>query len=45
MQEIRNSLRNRVYYAAKDGMSLALYSLLVAEERDYVEEVLNEVRM
>ncbi|RZC32328.1 Ankyrin repeat domain containing protein [Asbolus verrucosus] len=42
MQESRDHLKNRVYYAAKDGMSIALYTLLVGADKQQVEDVLNE---
>jgi hypothetical protein len=37
MQEPRENLKNRVYYAAKDGMSIALYALLVSGDKQEVE--------
>jgi hypothetical protein len=43
MQEPRENLKNRVYYAAKDGMSIALYALLVSGDKQEVEDILNEV--
>ncbi|XP_063905272.1 protein fem-1 homolog B-like isoform X2 [Zophobas morio] len=42
MQEPREHLKNRVYYAAKDGMSIALYALLVGAKKQEVEDILNE---
>ncbi|EFA05982.1 protein fem-1 homolog B isoform X2 [Tribolium castaneum] len=42
MQEPRDHLKNRVYYAAKDGMSLALYALLVGANKQEVEAILDE---
>ncbi|XP_068896437.1 protein fem-1 homolog B isoform X1 [Tenebrio molitor] len=42
MQEPRENLKNRVYYAAKDGMSIALYALLVSGDKQEVEDILNE---
>lgn len=43
MQESREHLKSRVYYAVKDGMSLALYTLFVGANRQEVENILNEV--
>ncbi|CAH1164240.1 unnamed protein product [Phaedon cochleariae] len=42
MYELREILKNRVYYAAKDGMSIALYTLMSEIEKNDVNQVINE---
>lgn len=37
------SLRNRIYYAAKDGMAIALYTLLSDRTPTEVNNLINEV--
>ncbi|KAJ8928940.1 hypothetical protein NQ314_018428 [Rhamnusium bicolor] len=41
MYEPREQLKNRIYYAAKDGMSIALYTLMSDIEKNEVEQLLN----
>lgn len=41
----RDHLKNRIYYAAKDGMSIALYTLLVGANKHEVEAILDEVKL
>lgn len=43
--EISQSLMNRVYYAARDGMAIALFALLSDNESMHVDELLNQVRI
>lgn len=43
MQNARECLRDRVYYAVKDGMSITLYTLLAESPVEEVEDILNEV--
>lgn len=42
MDDPRELMKYRVYYAAKDGMSLVFYALI--EDKVDVESLLNEVR-
>ncbi|KAJ8958631.1 hypothetical protein NQ318_016356 [Aromia moschata] len=42
MYEPREQLKNRIYYAAKDGMSIALYTLMSDLEKNEVTQILNE---
>ncbi|KAG5876990.1 hypothetical protein JTB14_008132 [Gonioctena quinquepunctata] len=42
MYEPREILRNRVYFAAKDGMSIALYTLMSEIEKSEVDLLINE---
>lgn len=44
MTEISQSLKNRVYYAARDGMAVTLCALLSDKSEDVVKELLNQVR-
>lgn len=37
-------LKNRVYYAARDGMSIALFTLISEANENDVDRLLNEVR-
>lgn len=45
MYEPREELKNRIYYAAKDGMPLALFTLTIKEHKFEVDEIINEVCM
>jgi precorrin-3B methylase len=44
MTELAPSLRNRVYYAARDGMAITLYALLAEKRDEEVQELLNQVK-
>lgn len=44
MNDRKEYLKNRVYYAAKDGMAMPLYTLLNESGKPEAEELLNEVR-
>lgn len=44
MTEICDSLKNRVYYAARDGMAVTLCALLSEKPQDVVKELLSQVR-
>lgn len=41
--ELANSLRERVFFAARDGMSLTLYALLYEKKTDEIDDLLNNV--
>ncbi|XP_023933935.1 protein fem-1 homolog B isoform X2 [Bicyclus anynana] len=41
MDDITNNLRERVFFAARDGMSLTLYALLYEKSIDEIDELLN----
>ncbi|XP_039758992.1 protein fem-1 homolog B isoform X1 [Pararge aegeria] len=41
LDEITNTLRERVFFAARDGMSLTLYALLYEKSTDEIDELLN----
>lgn len=43
MTEISQSLKNRVYYAARDGMAVTLTALLADQTTDIVKELLSQV--
>lgn len=43
MLELSESFKNRVYYAARDGMAITLYALLSERSALEVQEVLNQV--
>lgn len=43
MYEPREELKNRIYYAAKDGMSLALFTLTSKGKRNEIDQIINEV--
>lgn len=43
MTEISQSLKNRVYYAARDGMAVTLCALLSDKSEEVVKELLNQV--
>jgi hypothetical protein len=45
MTELAQSLRNRVYYAARDGMAITLYALLADKCDEEVHELLNQVKV
>uniref|UniRef100_A0A1B6ET95 Protein fem-1 homolog B n=2 Tax=Proconiini TaxID=565685 RepID=A0A1B6ET95_9HEMI len=42
MTEISQSLKNRVYYAARDGMAVTLCALLSDRDEDVVKELVNQ---
>lgn len=42
MYELRE-LKNRIYYAAKDGMSLTLFNLTTKGKRNEIDQIINEV--
>ena len=43
MTEISQSLKNRVYYAARDGMAVTLTALLTDQTEDVIKELLSQV--
>lgn len=44
LDKIRQSTKDSVYFAAKDGLSIAMYSLLTAIENEVIQNsVLNQV--
>lgn len=43
MLELSESFKNRVYYAARDGLAITLYALLSEKSLEEAEEVLNQV--
>lgn len=43
MYEPREELKNRIYYAAKDGMSLALFTLTSYGVKSEIAQIINEV--
>ena len=45
MTEISQSLKSRVYYAARDGMAITLYALLVEKSLPEIHELLNQVNI
>lgn len=45
MYEPREELKNRIYYAAKDGMSLALFTLTSQVRKSEIDQIINEVRI
>ncbi|KAL0870072.1 hypothetical protein ABMA27_006233 [Loxostege sticticalis] len=44
MDDVSSSLRERVFFAARDGMSLTLYALLYEKNTDEIDDLLNSVR-
>lgn len=44
MTELAQSLKNRVYYAARDGMAITLYALLAEKNDEEVCELLKQVK-
>lgn len=45
MLESNESLRHRVYFAARDGLAMTLYALLSEINKEDVNSVLNEVKI
>lgn len=45
MCEQREHIKNLIYYAAKDGMSLKLYTIMCEVQKTEVERIVNEVRI
>lgn len=43
LDDVSSSLRERVFFAARDGMSLTLYALLYEKNTDEIDELLNTV--
>lgn len=43
MSESSDSLKTRVYYAARDGMAITLYALLADKPRDEVSKMLEQI--
>ncbi|XP_050352611.1 protein fem-1 homolog B isoform X2 [Nymphalis io] len=41
LDDISSSLRERVFFAARDGMSLTLYALLYEKKKDDIDDLLN----
>ena len=42
LKDVAPSLRDRVYFAARDGMAITLYALL-SENKPIAEDLLNQV--
>lgn len=45
MLEISESYKNRVYYAARDGLAITLYALLSEKSIQEAQDVLNQVNI
>lgn len=43
VEDVTSSLRDRVFFAARDGMSLTLYALLYEKNTDEIDDLLNSV--
>lgn len=43
LDDVTSSLRERVFFAARDGMSLTLYALLYEKNTDEIDDLLNSV--
>lgn len=43
LEDVTSSLRERVFFAARDGMSLTLYALLYEKNTDEIDDLLNSV--
>lgn len=43
MDDVSSTLRERVFFAARDGMSFTLYALLYEKNTDEIDDVLNTV--
>lgn len=43
MDDVSSNLRERVFFAARDGMSLTLYALLYEKNTDEIDDILNSV--
>lgn len=43
LEDVTSSLRERVFFAARDGMSLTLYALLYEKNTDEIDDLLNGV--
>lgn len=43
LDDVSSTLRERVFFAARDGMSLTLYALLYEKNTDEIDELLNSV--
>lgn len=43
LDDLSTSLRERVFFAARDGMSLTLYALLYEKSTDEIDDLLNSV--
>lgn len=43
LEDASNTLRERMFFAARDGMSLTLYALLYEKNTDEIDELLNTV--
>lgn len=43
LEDASNTLRERMFFAARDGMSLTLYALLYEKNTDEIDDLLNTV--
>lgn len=43
LDDLSSTLRERVFFAARDGMSLTLYALLYEKTTDEIDDLLNTV--
>lgn len=43
MDDATSPLRERVFFAARDGLSLTLYALLYEKNTDDIDDILNSV--
>lgn len=43
LEDLSSPLQERVFFAARDGMSLTLYALLYEKNTDEIDELLNSV--
>lgn len=43
LDDVSSTLRERVFFAARDGMSLTLYALLYEKNTDEIDDLLNTV--
>nr|CAD7401981.1 unnamed protein product [Timema cristinae] len=42
---LSQTLKERVYYAARDGMAITLFALLSEKKSDVVQELLNQLQL
>lgn len=43
LEDVTSTLREQVFFAARDGMSLTLYALLYEKNTDIIDDLLNGV--
>lgn len=43
LDDVSSTLRERVFFTARDGMSLTLYALLYEKSTDEIDDLLNSV--